>query len=164
LGRLNGAKALTEEKLEFSHRLLIWGNLALFLWMFLAFASVLFYTFLYSWLYLIFLAFMIYAVLRRLGCSKCYQCKVCTSGFGRLAGDFFGRGFVKKESVGNRVGLVAFLYLLLFAIPTGLLTVSLLSTFSYFKVVVLACLLVVTVYSLTTWSTVQQNAKKPNLG
>ncbi len=48
---------------------------------------------------------MVYAVLRRIGCSSCYKCKACTSGFGRLAGAFFGKGFVKKESVGNRLGV-----------------------------------------------------------
>ncbi|MGE5575334.1 MAG: hypothetical protein ACM3UL_04290 [Ignavibacteria bacterium] len=143
---------MTEEKLDFSRRLLIWGNLALLGWVFLAFLGVLFYSFLYSWLYLIFLAFMIYAILRRLGCSSCYKCRTCTSGFGRLAGAFFGKKYVKHESVDNRIGLVAFVYVLLFVVPTVLLSVSLLNSISYPKVMVLVFLLVVTVYSFTTWS------------
>ncbi len=142
---------MTEEKLDFPRRLLVWGNLGLLAWVFLAFFSVLFYNFFYAWLYIVLLAFMVYAVLRRLGCSSCYKCKACTSGFGRLAGAFFGKGYVKKESVGNRIGLVALVYFLLLPPPAVLLSISLLSSFSYVKVLVLACLLAVAAYSLTTW-------------
>ncbi len=103
-----GAARLSEEKIGFTRRFIVLGNLALVAWVFLAFFSVLFYTIIYSWLYLILEAVVIYVILRRLGCSSCYKCKACTSGFGRLAGAFFGRGFVKKESVGNRIGLSGF--------------------------------------------------------
>ncbi len=142
---------MTEEKLDFTRRLLVWGNLGLLAWIFLAFFSVLFYNFLYGWLYLVLLAFIVYAVLRRLGCSSCYKCKACTSGFGRLSGAFFGKGFVKKESVGNRIGLVAFVYLLLLPIPVALLSISIAGMFSLVKVLVLVCLLAVAIYSFTTW-------------
>lgn len=49
----NGANILTEEKLDFPRRLLVWGNLGLLSWLFLAFFSVLFYNLLYGWLYLL---------------------------------------------------------------------------------------------------------------
>jgi hypothetical protein len=143
---------LTEEKLEFTRPLLVLGNLGLLAWVFLSFFSVLLYNQLYGWLYLVVLAVIIYAVLRRIGCSSCYKCKACTSGFGRLAGVFFGKGFVKKESVGNRLGFVAFIYVLLLPLPAVLLSISLLDVFSYVKVLVLVCLLAVAAYSLTTWS------------
>jgi hypothetical protein len=142
---------LTEEKLDFTRKLLVLGNLALLAWVFLAFFSVLFYNQIYGWLYLVLLAVIVYAVFRRIGCSSCYKCKTCTSGFGRLAGAFFGKGFVKKESVGNRLGVVAFVYVLLLPLPTVLLFLSLLSSFTYLKVLVLVCLLAVGAYSLTTW-------------
>jgi len=141
---------LTEEKLVFTRILLVGGNLLLLAWVFLAFFSVLFYNFLYGWLYLVLLAFILYGVLRRIGCSACYKCKTCTSGFGRLAGAFFGRGFVKKESVGNRFGVVVLVYVLLLPIPAVLLSFSLLGSFSFVKVFVLFCLLIVAAYSLTT--------------
>lgn len=141
---------MTEEKLVFTRILLVGGNLLLLAWVFLAFFSVLLYNFLYGWLYLVLLAFIVYAVLRRIGCSSCYKCKTCTSGFGRLAGAFFGRGFVKKESVGNRFGVVALVYVLLLPIPAVLLSFSLLGSFSFVKVFVLFCLLIVAAYSLTT--------------
>ena len=151
---------MTEEKLEFTRKLLVLGNLGLLAWIFLAFLGVLFYNFIYSWLYLVLLAFMVYAVLRRLGCSHCYKCKDCTSGFGRLAGVFFGRGFVKKESVGNRLVLAAAVYFLLLPVPAGLLSVSLFSSFSIVKVLVLIFLLASAAYSLTTWSKRSTATKK----
>lgn len=151
---------MTEEKLDFTRRLLVWGNLGLLAWVFLAFFSLLFYNQLYGWLYLLAVAFIVYAVLRRLGCSSCYKCKACTSGFGRLAGVFFGKGSVKRESVGNRIGLVAFVYFLLLPLPAALLSISLLSSFSYVKVLVLVCLLSVAAYSLTTLSNRSTTNKK----
>lgn len=151
---------MTEEKLDSTRRLLVWGNLGLLAWVFLAFFSLLFYNQLYGWLYLLAEAFIVYAVLRRLGCSSCYKCKACTSGFGRLAGAFFGKGYVKKESVGNRIGLVAFVYFLLLPLPAALLSISLLSSFSYVKVLVLVCLLAVAAYSLTTLSNRSTTNKK----
>ena len=151
---------MAEGKLEFTRKLLVLGNLALLAWVFLAFISVLLYTWLYSWLYLLLLAFIVYAVLRRIGCGSCYQCKTCTSGFGRLAGVFFGRGFVKKASVGNRIGVIAFIYFLLLPLPAALLSISLVNAFSFVKVLVLVCLLAVSVYSLTTWYNSSTAAKK----
>ncbi|MGA3112101.1 MAG: hypothetical protein ABSE15_08735 [Candidatus Bathyarchaeia archaeon] len=144
---------MSEEKLEFTRRLIILGNLALIAWVFVAFFSVLFFTIIYSWLYLILDAVVIYVILRRLGCSSCYRCKACTSGFGRLAGAFFGRGFMKKESVGNRIGLVGFVYFLLLPLPVALLALSMLQVFTVVKVVALICLLALGAYSLSTWYT-----------
>jgi len=144
---------LSEEKLDFTRQIIILGNLALVVWVFIAFFGVLFYTLIYSWLYLIFEGVMLYIVLRRLGCANCYRCKTCTSGFGRLAGAFFGRGFVKKESVGNRIGLVGFIYFLLLPLPVALTLLSMLQVFSFTKLVVIICLLALGFYSLSTWYT-----------
>ena len=129
------------------------GNLGLLAWVFLAFLGVLFYNIIYGWLYLFVLLIIIYGILRRLGCNNCYKCKECTSGFGRLAGAFFGRGFVKKESVGNRIGLIAALYFLLLPFPAALLVFSMPLALSALKVLVLVCLLAIGAYSLTTWFT-----------
>jgi hypothetical protein len=150
---------VTEEKLEFARPLLVLGNLGLLAWVFLAFFGIWFYNQIYGWAYLLLEAIVIYLILRRLGCSSCYKCKTCSSGFGRLAGTFFGKGFTKKESRGNRLGLIFFVYFLLFPLPTAILSLSLLQNFSFLKVLVLICLLAVTAYSLTTWynsSTVHQ--------
>lgn len=143
---------MTEEKLEFTRPLLILGNLGLLAWVFLAFFGILFYNQIYGWLYLLLEAAVIYLILRRLGCSNCYKCKTCTSGFGRLAGVFFGKGCVKKESVGNRLGLIFFVYFLLLPLPSAILFFSIFAAFSFLKVLVVVCLLAIVAYSLTTWS------------
>ncbi len=137
-----------EEKLAFTRRFLVYGNLGVLLWVFLSSVSVLFYNQVYGWLYLVFLFFLVYALLRRFGCSNCYLCKDCTSGFGRLAGVFFGRGPVKKQSVGNRLGWVILVYVLLLPVPAAFLT---LSGFSVAAVFVLGCLLTVSACSFSTW-------------
>jgi hypothetical protein len=142
---------LTEQKLEFTRQQLILGNLGLLAWVFLAFFSVFFYSQLYGWLYLAALAVIIYLILRRLGCSSCYRCKTCTSGFGRLSGVFFGKGFIKKESVGNRIGLIAFIYFLLLPLPVAFLSLSLYDSISIFKLFVLVSILAVAAYSLSGW-------------
>jgi hypothetical protein len=144
---------VTEEKLEFTRQFNILGNLGLLAWMFLAFLGVLLYSQIYGWLYLIVEAAVVYGILRRLGCRNCYKCKVCTIGFGRLAGAFFGKGFIKKESVGNRIGLIAFVYFLSLPLPAALLVLSMTQAFSVLKALVLVCLLAIVAYSLTTWYT-----------
>ena len=141
---------MTEEKLEVTRPLLILGNLGLLAWVLLSFFGIFFYNQIYGWLYLLAEIAIIYLILRRLGCSSCYKCKSCTSGFGRLAGAFFGKGYVKKESVGNRLGMIAFVYFLLLPLPATVLFFSLSNAFSFLKVAVLVCLLAVAVYSLTT--------------
>ena len=136
---------------SFTRHLLVLGNFGLLGWVFLAFCSVLFYNSVYGWLYLILLGLLSFTLLcGRLGCSSCYKCKVCTSGFGRLAGVFFGKGFVKRESVGNRIWCWWCLPIFVVAVPLGLLSVSL-WLFSFVKVLVLVCLLAMAIYSLTTW-------------
>jgi hypothetical protein len=142
---------LSEEKLESTKPILIVGNLAILVWVFLAFFGTWFYNQIYGWLLLVFTAALIYMILRRLGCSSCYYCKSCTSGFGRLSGAFFGTGQTKKASVGNRIGLITFIYLLLVPLPTVFLLLSILHTLTLVKVVVLVCLIAVSLYSLTTW-------------
>jgi hypothetical protein len=137
-----------EEKLVFTKCIMTLGNLGLLLWVFLASASVFFYNQVYGWLYLFFLFVTVYAILRKLGCSSCYLCKDCTSGFGRLAGVFFGSGFVKKQSVGNRLGWVVLVYVLLLPVPVVFLVVGGLSVASLF---VLGCLIALSAISLSTW-------------
>ena len=144
---------MTEAKLEFTRLFNILGNLGLLIWMLFAFIGVLFYSQIYGWLYLIVEAGVIYGILRRLGCRNCSKCKVCTMGFGRLAGVFFGKGIIKKESTGRRIGLIAFVYFLLLPLPAAILVLSMLQDFSVLKALVLVCLLAIGAYSLTTWYT-----------
>jgi len=153
---------LSEKKLEFSRSFLILGNLALLAWVFLAFFGMWFYNQVFGWLLLVFTAVLVYMILRRLGCSSCYNCKSCTSGFGRLAGAFFGSGYTKKGSVGNRKGFIAFIYILLAPIPAAFLILSILQVFSILKVAVLVCLLAITVFSMSSCLRKQQSKPIPS--
>jgi hypothetical protein len=89
---------------------------------------------------------MIFAILRRMGCSSCYYCKSCTSGFGKLADLFFGSGYM--AGVGSSLMLkIIFVYGLLGIVPIGLLAVSLIQEFAVTKIAVLAVLLLLLFYS-----------------
>ena len=142
---------MSEEKIDFTRPFLIYGNLALLAWVFLAFLGAWFYNQILGWLLLVFTAAAIYLILRRLGCSSCYYCKACTSGFGRLAGAFFGTGFTKKNSVGNRIGFIGFIYFLLAPLPAALLIVSMLQVFALAKILVFVCLFIIAAYSFASW-------------
>jgi hypothetical protein len=142
---------VSEEKLEFTQPFLILGNLALLAWVLLAFFASWFYNQVCGWLFFMLAAAAIYMILRRLGCSSCYNCKSCTSGFGRLAGAFFGTGYIKKRSVGNRLSLIAFIYILLVPLPVVFLALSLIQMLDALKVFTLAFLLAISVYSTSTW-------------
>ena len=141
----------TETKLDFSRNLLILGNLTILAWILLGFFATRFYNELAAWILLLFNAFMVFGILRRMGCSSCYNCKNCTSGFGRIAGAFFGTGTIKQGSVGNRKALIGFIYILLTVVPAGVLVASLIQDFSFTKILFLICICVVTVFSLSTW-------------
>ncbi len=142
---------MSEDKLEFKRPFLIYGNLALVAWIFLSFGALVLYNQLYGWLFLMFTSASVYLILRRLGCSSCYYCKTCTSGFGRLAGAFFGKGQLKKGSVGNRQVLIGIIYFLLVPLPIGILAYSTVQGFSVTSVFLLGCLVAISVYSASTW-------------
>jgi hypothetical protein len=145
------SRVLTEEKLAVTRRFLVLGNLALLAWVFLAFFAEWFYNQVYGWLLLVFTSAMVYLILRRMGCSSCYHCKSCTSGFGRLAGAFFGSGSTKRLSVDARRGIIGFIYVLLVPVPVALAVLSMVGAFSLLQVFVLVCLLGLTVFSFLTW-------------
>jgi hypothetical protein len=68
----------------------------------------------------------------------------------QIGRQFLWQGLVKKQSVGNRLGLVVFMYVLLLPVPVTLLLLSR-DEFSYVGVFVLVTLLAISAYSLATW-------------
>jgi hypothetical protein len=66
---------VSDEKYEYTRTHLILGNVALLLWIAVASVAFWFYNPLTFWFFLIFVAFMVFAILRRLGCSTCAYCK-----------------------------------------------------------------------------------------
>jgi hypothetical protein len=87
-------KTISSEAKAYSKGLLTVGNLAIVLWIMLGAVACWFFTPLIGLLFLVAAVALIFAILRRMGCSSCYYCKSCTMGFGKLADLFFGEGYM----------------------------------------------------------------------
>jgi len=142
---------LSTDKFEFKRSLLVFGNLAILGWVLLASLTFAFTNQLYGWLFLLFASATIFLILRRLGCSSCYYCKSCTSGFGRLAGWFFGNRSLKDTNNKTALGFVIFAYVLLSPLPIAFLTTSLAQTFDILRIVLLLLLVAISLFSAATW-------------
>ncbi len=140
-----------ERKFDFNRSLLVLGNLALLAWVLVASMSVIIANQLYGVLLLVFSAAVIWLILRRAGCSSCYYCKSCTSGFGRLAGYFFGNRAMKDMGNKTAVGFVGVVYFLLVPVPLLYLVSSLVQGFQPIPASLFVCLLLLTCYSVFTW-------------
>jgi len=142
---------MSQEKFEFKRSLLVFGNLTLSFWILLGAIALSFYNPIASWLFLLLAAFMVFAMLRRLGCSSCAYCTSCTSGFGRLSGWFFGRVPTKDLSSKTRLAFIGFIYCLLALVPSVFLVFSILEVFTFSKILVFSGILVISLYSIATW-------------
>jgi hypothetical protein len=146
---MKGRKSIRDDdKKDYSKSLLILGNLGIVLWILIGAVACSFFNPIVGWLFLLSAFVMIFAILRRLGCSSCYYCKSCTSGFGKLADLFFGSGYM--AGVNSSLGLKAFfVYGLLGLVPIGFLVFSIMQELSLYKIGVLAFLLLLLLYSAT---------------
>jgi hypothetical protein len=137
-------KAISQEAKAYSKSLLILGNLGIALWIVVSAVACWFFNIILGWIFLVFAFILVFAVLRRLGCS--YYCKSCTMGFGKLADLFFGSG--RMAGVNSSLGLkIFFAYGLLGAVPIVFLAVSIMQEFAATKIAVLALLIVLLLYS-----------------
>jgi hypothetical protein len=131
---------------EYSKSLLVFGNLAIVLWIVLGAISCGFFNSLVGLLFLFLALVLVFGLLRRLGCNSCYYCKSCTMGFGKLSDLFFGNGYM--AGVNSSVGLkLIFVYGLLGLVPIAFLAVSIIQEFAASKIVVLGFLLLLLLYS-----------------
>ena len=107
--------------------------------------------FLYPWLGWIYLAvtlLMVSVVLRKVVCTNCYYYgKWCGTGWGKLSALFFKEGEMERFSQSIGVKLAPLTYGLLSLIPLVLIVIAIVQEFTIFKIVVLAILLLVSVYS-----------------
>jgi len=139
-------KPISNEAKQYSKSLLTIGNLAIALWIVLSAVACWFFNPLLGWLFLVSAFVLIFAVLRKLGCSSCYYCKFCTMGFGKLADLFFGSGYM--AGVNSSLCLkIVFVYGLLGIVPVAFLAVSILQEFALTKIAVFAVLLILLFYS-----------------
>ena len=133
---------------EYSKSELIFGNLAIILWIGLgALSCALFYP-LSAILFFGVAAFLIFYELGKHGCVTCYYCKTCTIGIGKLPELFF-----KKAGTANvnrrALKLFPFTYLLLSALPITLIVISLFQETAVYKVMLLVSVLAFSVYTGT---------------
>jgi hypothetical protein len=143
---LGELKPISQEAKGYSKSLLVLGNLGVALWIVVSAVACWFFNPLLGWLFLIVAFVLVFAILRRLGCNSCYHCKSCTMGFGKLADLFFGSGHM--AGVNSSLGLkIVFGYGLLGIVPIVFLAVSIIEEFAVTKIVVLALLLVILLYS-----------------
>lgn len=131
---------------DYSKTELIFGNLAIILWIGLgALSCALFYP-LTAIVFFGLAAFLIFYELGKHGCVTCYYCKTCTIGIGKLPELFFRQAGTANV---NRRALKLFLlvYLLLSALPITLIVISFFQEVVLYKVVLLAAVLAFSVYS-----------------
>jgi hypothetical protein len=137
---------ISNEAKEYSKALLTVGNLGIALWIMLGAVACWFFNPFIGLLFLVAAVALIFAVLRRMGCSSCYYCKSCTMGFGKLADLFFGEGYMAGVKSSLTLKII-FVYILLGVIPIAFITVSVIQEFAATKIAVLALLLVLLLYS-----------------
>ena len=123
-------------------------NVIMLLWIGLGTLACWFLYPLAAWAYLIFAILMVYVILRKLVCTKCYYYdKWCHSGWGKLSALFF-----KKENMKNFSSCVVKIlppltYGLLLVVPLVSIIISIIQSFSLTKIIVLILLLSVSSYS-----------------
>ncbi len=152
-----GKRENISETIEFKKTLTVFGNLAVILWIMLGSLAFWLYNQLAGWLFLITAIIAIYGILKFLGCLRpCYNCKKCTYGLGRISALFFGKRSLKdpKESYGMPSAI--FFNALLGPFPAIFLFISIVQSFTIFKIVVLFGLLTISLYSILSWRTTRK--------
>jgi hypothetical protein len=131
---------------EYSFFELVFGNLAIILWISLGAISVGLFNTLVAVGYFLIVAFLIFYEMGKHGCVTCYYCKTCTIGMGKLPELFFRK---KGNSNVNKAAMRLFLlvYILLSVLPVALITYLLFQELSILKVFLLTAILI---FSLIT--------------
>ena len=139
---------ISNEARTYSKMLLAVGNLWIVLWIMMRAFACGFFKSLLGLVFFVSAVALIFAVLRRMGCSPCYCYKTCAMDFSKLADLFFGQGCMAgvKSSL---ILTVTFVYILLGINPIAFLTVSIIQEFAVTKIAVLALLLALLFYSIS---------------
>jgi hypothetical protein len=145
----------------FPEKLVVRGNLALFVWILLDSVAFLLFDLSYGIAFFLVTLILIYFVLNILGCLRpCYNCIKCTHGMGRLAALYFGKRMFKDYKYNYKLPTAIFFTLYIGAFPAAFAFYSLAAEFTVIKMAVLLVLLTFTIYSATTWKT--KKAQKPS--
>jgi hypothetical protein len=140
------AQSVGEHRKSYSKTELIFGNLAIVLWIGLGALSCALFVPLTALLFFVVAAFLIFYELGKHGCVSCYYCKTCTIGMGKLPELFFrhaGTANVNRRAL----KLFPFVYLLLSALPIILIALSLYDGITIYKAALLVGVVAFSVYT-----------------
>jgi hypothetical protein len=142
----------------FPKKLVLLGNLALFIWLILDTVAFLLFDLAIGIVFFVSTLILVYGLLHLLGCLRpCYNCIKCTHGMGRLAALYFGKRIFKDYKYSYKLPTAIFFTLYIGAFPATFALYSALIDFSVVKAAVFAVLLALSIYSGLTWRT-----KKPS--
>jgi hypothetical protein len=138
----------------FPKKLVLLGNLALFLWIVLDAVAFLLFDLTDGIVFFVVTLILIYGLLNILGCLReCHNCIKCTHGMGRLAALYFGRRIFKDYKYNYKLPTAILYSLYIGAFPAAFALYSTVTEFTIIKAAVFAVLLAFTIYSALTWRT-----------
>jgi hypothetical protein len=138
----------------FPQKLVLLGNLALFVWIVLDAVAFLLFDLTIGIVFFLATLILIYGLLHLLGCLRpCYNCIKCTHGMGRLAALYFGRRIFKDYKYSYKLPTAIFFSLYIGAFPVAFALYSVVIDFTVVKAAVFVALLAFTIYSGLTWRT-----------
>lgn len=131
---------------EYSKFELIFGNLAIILWIVLGAMSFWLFYPIVAIVFFVTASFLVFYQLGKHGCTTCYYCKTCTIGIGKLPALFFSKG--GTANVNKRaLKQFPFVYSLLSLVPLVFIVISTIETITIIKITVLILLLTFSIYS-----------------
>ena len=134
--------------------MVLFGNLALFVWIVLDAVAFLLFDLTVGILFLVATLILVYGLLHILGCLRpCYNCIKCTHGMGRLAALYFGKRIFKDYKYNYKLPTAIIFTLYIGAFPATFALYSAVINFSAIKAAVFVVLLAFTIYSGLTWRT-----------
>jgi len=138
----------------FPKNLVIFGNLALFVWIILDAVAFLLFDLTVGIVFLVASLILVYGLLHLLGCLRpCYNCIKCTHGMGRLAALYFGKRIFKDYKYSYKLPTAIFFTLYIGAFPAAFAFYSAIIDFTVVKAAVFVVLLAFTIYSGLMWRT-----------
>jgi hypothetical protein len=145
----------------FPEKLVLFGNLALFVWIVLDTAAFLLFDFTVGIIFFVLTLILIYGLLHILGCLRpCYNCIKCTHGMGRLAALYFGKRIFKDYKYSYKLPTAILFTLYIGVFPAAFALYFTVMDFTVIKAAVSAALLALTIYSGLTWRTKKTNTVK----
>jgi hypothetical protein len=138
----------------FPKNLVLFGNLALFVWIVLDAVAFLLFDLMVGIVFLLVTLILVYGLLHLLGCLRpCYNCIKCTHGMGRLAALYFGKRIFKDYKYSYKLPTAILFTLYIGAFPATFALYSAFIDFTFAKAAVFVVLLAFTIYCGLTWRT-----------